>query len=244
MADFQTVFRRYERKFLMTPAQFEALQAFLRERMVPDRYGKSKVCNLYYDTPDFYLIRTSIEKPFYKEKLRIRCYGVPDRSSTTFVEIKKKYDRVIYKRRIHLPHADAMAYLHGDIPLPEPSQIGNEIDFFLQRYRSLQPALITTYDREALYGKDDPALRVTFDTDVRWRIGDLDLTNGAHGRPLLPPDRILVEIKIPGAMPLWLAHELDRLNIRRVSFSKCGRAFSTYQRSPEGAHLFTGGITL
>lgn len=243
MADFQTVFRRYERKFLMNPAQFEALQAFLRARMVPDQYGKSKVCNLYYDTPDFYLIRTSIEKPFYKEKLRLRCYGVPGEDSTTFVEIKKKYDRVVYKRRIHLPYRDAVGYLRGELPLPEPSQIGNEIDFFVKRYRSLQPALMVSYDREALYGRDDPALRVTFDTDIRWRADDLDLTHGAHGQPLLPPDQVLIEIKIPGAMPLWLVHELDRLQIRRVSFSKCGRAFTAYQQSPEGNHLFTGGIT-
>lgn len=243
MADFQTVFRRYERKFLMDPAQFEALQDFLRRRMEPDQYGKSKVCNLYYDTPDFYLIRTSIEKPFYKEKLRLRCYGVPNDDSTTFVEIKKKYDRVVYKRRIHLPYSDAVAYLRGQAALPEPSQIGREIEFFVQRYRTLQPALVVTYDREALYGKDDPALRVTFDTDIRWRTDALDLTCGAHGTPLLPPDRRLIEIKIPGAMPLWLAHELDRLGIRRTSFSKCGRAFSMYQQSPQGAHLFTGGIT-
>lgn len=99
MSGYQSVFCRVEVKFMLTAAQYRALIPVLKQYMVPDDFFKSTISNLYYDTPDFRLIRTSLAKPRYKEKLRLRCYNVPAEESQSFVEIKKKVDGVVYKRR-------------------------------------------------------------------------------------------------------------------------------------------------
>ncbi len=226
MAVFQFTFKRYERKYLITEEQYDALMKRLDGKMVEDLYARSLITNIYYDTPDFRLIRQSLEKPVYKEKLRLRSYGVPKEDSKVFVEIKKKYKGVVYKRRIQAPLSDAVKFLDGG-PCPEPGQIGNEISYFVSFYKGLAPAMFISYERYSLASPTDSVLRMTFDRNITWRTEDLDLTSGIYGRKLDLNGKVLMEVKIPGVVPLWLSHIFDDLNILPASVSKYGRAYSS-----------------
>ncbi len=231
MTQIQDVFRRYEQKYLLDERQMQALRLQLQNRMEPDAYGQSTICNLYFDTPDYRLIRSSIDKPVYKEKLRLRSYGVPAEQSMVFVELKKKYRGVVYKRRVPMTLAEARAYLlYGHAP-GEDGQIRREIDWFLHFYHP-EPKVYLAYDRIALTGREDPALRVTFDTAVRWREDGLELAGGDAGEPLLLPGQYLMEIKLPGAMPVWLSQLLDRLRAYPTSYSKYGAYYKQCVLAP------------
>lgn len=222
---FQAVFKRYEKKYLLNPLQYERLRTQLTGHMIPDAYGESTICNLYLDTEDHRIIRNSLEKPLYKEKLRLRSYGIPNPTDTVFLELKKKYKGVVYKRRIPMTLDSANAYLdHGTVPVGS-SQIFAELNWTIGRYPHLFPAMYISYDRIALYEKDDPDLRITFDRNLLCREEDVVLEDGAWGEPLLQPGEVLMEIKIPGAMPLWLSHLLDNLKIFPISYSKYGSAY-------------------
>lgn len=223
----QCCFERYEKKYCLTLSQ----QRFLLERMTPymkkDAYGEYTICNIYYDTDDYRLIRASLEKPVYKEKLRVRSYGVPTDGGRVFVEIKKKYDGVVYKRRITASPADAAAFLRTGKSTQPLGQIGREIAWFQHTYHA-GPKVFLAYDRAAFSGADDPAVRITFDTGIRWRTTALDLRCGDHGAPLLPPEQILMELKLPDACPLWLSRALTDIGARPTSFSKYGACYKTY----------------
>lgn len=231
---FKEIFKRVEKKYILTREQFEALMPVIDEHMRGDEYGESTICNIYYDTPNHRLIRTSIDKPVYKEKLRIRTYGVPNEDTTTFVEIKKKYKGIVYKRRISMKYKRAMEFTCDKIPPKKDSQIAREIMWFLNFYEGIAPAMVLTYDRTAYFDKDDPNLRVTFDKNITWRDYDLDLTKGVYGNVILPEGTRLMEVKIPDAMPLWLAHKFDELKIYPTSFSKYGRAYTTLLQNKLG----------
>lgn len=220
----QQSFQRVEKKYLLNPFQYNALLDGMQPYMQADEYGRYTICNIYYDTDDFALIRASLKRPVYKEKLRLRSYGTPTGEQKVFVELKKKFDHVVYKRRTVLPCAEAVGYLEGGAHPQPGDQICREIDWFLQSYRP-KPRVFIAYDRVALAGVDNKDLRVTFDTNLRWRDDDLDLRAGSRGEPLLPPDRILMEIKIPGTAPLWLSRLLSELNVFPVSFSKYGTCY-------------------
>ena len=226
---YQSVFRRYEKKYLVTQEQYDRLAAVFAPRMERDRFSESTISNIYYDTPDFRLIRRSLDRPVYKEKLRLRTYRTPHADTEAVVEIKKKYDHVVYKRRIGMNYQQAVDYLDG-APAPEESQISREIDWFCRFYEGLQPAMCIFYDRLAVFDREQPDLRVTFDSGIRWRTDDLDLARGTRGRLLLDPSMCLMEIKIPGAAPVWLARALSDAGVFPSHFSKYGAAYQTMQR--------------
>ena len=222
-------FERRELKYRITDAQRAALEAAFGARMVPDEHGESTICNIYYNTADYRLIRASLEKPAYKEKLRLRTYRTPHADTEAFVEIKKKYDHVVYKRRIGMNYQQAVDYLAG-APAPEKTQISDEIDWFCRFYEGIRPAMCIFYDRLAVFDREQPDLRVTFDSGIRWRTDDLDLAHGTRGRLLLDPSVRLMEIKIPGAAPVWLARALSDAGVFPSHFSKYGAAYQTMQR--------------
>lgn len=232
MGNLTYVFERVERKFLLTPAQYAGLMRTLPEYMQADQYGESTILSLYLDTEDSLLIRRSLEKPAYKEKLRLRSYGVPGDTDNVFLEVKKKVRGVVYKRRICLPLAQAMECLaQGSVPAAG-GQIGREIAYMLRRYR-LRPAVLLAYDRTA-YAELEPSpnrLRITIDRDIRSRQTDLDLRLGAAGESLLAHGMRLMEIKTAHAIPLWLCAALDQNEIRPTSFSKYGRVYETRMRA-------------
>lgn len=227
MKTIQNTFMRYEMKYLVTAKQREAIMEMVGKYMEPDEYGRSTICNIYYDTPDNRLVRRSIEKPVYKEKLRVRCYGTPSADDKVFVELKKKYDDVVFKRRVSMPELKAEKYLLGECKAPKQNQIVSEIDYFLSKYSGLAPAAYVSYEREAYYGKEDPNLRITLDENILWRNYDLSLTKGIYGSALLAPEQSLIEIKVSSAMPLWLTHLLSEQKIYKVNFSKYGNAYKT-----------------
>ena len=173
---FQNIFKRYEIKYLLDPGQKAAVLQAMGPHMRPDAYGKTTIRNLYYDTNDFRLIRRSLERPVYKEKLRLRSYTRVCPTDTVFVELKKKFDSVVYKRRIPLPEATAVAWLSGAAPCPEPGQISREVDYFLSFYGVPVPKAFICYDREAFYGKNAPDFRVTFYENILFRQNDLSLS--------------------------------------------------------------------
>lgn len=192
--------------------------------MTEDNYGLHTICSIYFDTDDNRLIRNSIEKPLYKEKLRLRSYGVPTNDDfEVFLELKKKYKGIVYKRRQALTLSAAKGYIQNDL-LPADSQIFREIDYF-RSYYSAYPKIFIAYDRIAMAGNSDTNLRMTFDFRIRCRRNDLDLQVGDHGTELLSSGSVLMEIKIPGAMPIWLCSALSQLKLYPVSFSKYGQFY-------------------
>lgn len=224
MAQYQDIFKRYEKKYLLTEPQYQALLVILQEQMTPDSHDQYTICNLYYDTPSFQLIRASIEKPVYKEKLRLRSYGVPNAEDTVFLELKKKYDGIVYKRRAKMSLSEADHYLTERKKPEKNGQILREIDWFLDFYQP-EPKTYISYDRMAFFGRENSNLRITFDTNIRWRENSLFLGDGVWGDSLLEKGVYLMEIKMPNAMPVWLSHSLDRLEIFPTSFSKYGNCY-------------------
>ncbi|MBQ8414248.1 MAG: polyphosphate polymerase domain-containing protein [Clostridia bacterium] len=222
---YKSVFRRYELKYLLTEAQRDFVLLAMADHMRLDSYGHTTIRNVYYDTDNYRLIRRSIEKPSYKEKLRIRSYSLADRDSTVFVELKKKYNRVVYKRRIALPEAIATDWLSGSTEAPCDTQISREIDYFKSYYEGLHPTMFLSYERDAYYDINGGDFRVTFDTNILARQTDISLCTDVYGTSILPKDRILMELKCPGAIPLWMVKALSEGEIYKTPFSKYGRAY-------------------
>lgn len=226
MGQIQNTFRRFEIKYLVDREEKGRLMELIRMYTCPDEYGRSTICNLYYDTPDRLLIRRSLEKPVYKEKLRVRSYGPVSEDGAVFVELKKKYNGVVYKRRVCMTEAEAAMYLAGGT-LEKRNQIINEIDYFISYYKGIAPAAYISYEREAFFGRSDNQLRITFDDNILWRETELSLVSEVSGEPLLPEGRSLMEIKLASGMPLWLSHELNSMKVFNTSFSKYGSAYLT-----------------
>ena len=222
---YRSVFRRYELKYLLTVEQRDAVLRGIEPYMALDSYGRTTIRNVYYDTENYRLIRHSVEKPEYKEKLRVRSYRRVDSTGEVFVEIKKKYDGVVYKRRVALPEAVATDWLCGNTPKPIDTQISREIDYFLSYYGGLRPSMFLTYEREAFYERDGGDLRITFDENILCRRSDMSLLSDPYGRAILPEGMVLMEIKCPGAIPLWLVKILSDMKIYKTSFSKYGTAY-------------------
>lgn len=225
---FQTVFKRYELKYMLTYAQKERLLKKLSPHIQLDKYGRTTIRNIYFDTDDYRLIRHSIEKPVYKEKLRIRSYARSSADSIVFVELKKKYDGVVYKRRLPLCERDAMAWVCGGRACPLDTQISREIDYFIHYYEGLKPSVFLSYEREAYFDQSGGDLRVTFDDTVLCREQDISLRSPCYGEAVLPEGNALMELKCSGGIPLWMVEALSGEGIYKTSFSKYGTAYSTF----------------
>lgn len=218
------VFERVEKKYLISDNKFNLLMKRIEPYMTKDKYGIHTICNIYYDTDTYGLIRNSIEKPSYKEKLRLRSYGIPHKSDEVFLELKKKYDNTVFKRRISLTLKEAETYLENGIKPHKDSQILREIDYFINFYKP-EKKIFIAYDRVALFGNEDTNLRITFDMNIRSRLYDLDLSKGDYGKSIDNFNNYLMEIKTSCALPLWLANILSELEIYPVSFSKYGAIY-------------------
>jgi hypothetical protein len=219
------VFRRRELKFLLDEAQCAVIQTVLHQRMVPDSHGLNTICNLYYDTPDYRLIRHSLEHPVYKEKLRLRCYGMATEDADVFLELKKKYKGIVYKRRVKVTESEGMAFMERTGSLRKQGQISRELLYFRDFYKDLRPKVYLCYDREAWFDPVDKGFRMTLDRNVRYRTDDLSLAAPFGGREILKPGQTLLEVKAEGAVPIWLVDILSREGIHKQSFSKYGRAY-------------------
>ena len=225
---YQSVFKRYELKYLLTQKQKRILLAEIEKYMALDRYGRTTIRNIYFDTDNYRLIRRSIEKPAYKEKLRIRSYQKATPETDVFVELKKKYRNIVYKRRIAMPEKAALEWLCDKIPLKEQSQISNEINYFLDYYQTLHPTVFLSYEREAYYAKDGSDFRVTFDEQILCRQTELSLESDIAGTSILDSNLVLMEIKCSGGIPLWMTKVLSAEHIYKTSFSKYGTTYQTF----------------
>ncbi len=217
-------FERKEVKYLLSRSQWEGILSAAGGKLKRDDYFRYSLGNIYMDTPDFRLIRKSLEKPVYKEKMRLRSYGRFAGDEEIFIELKKKYRGIVYKRRIKIPMAEAIPFLEGKREVP--GQIAREIRYFTEFYEGLAPSLFISYDREAYGGTEDRDLRLTVDSNIRWK----DAVPGAQsltgGNSLLAENQLLMEIKCARALPLWLTGALAREDIYKTSFSKYGTAYS------------------
>jgi len=223
--EYQSIFKRYEIKYMLTLDQKMKLLRAMEPYMVLDKYGRTAIRNIYFDTDNYRLIRRSIEKPAYKEKLRIRSYRKAQAGCPVFVELKKKYDSVVYKRRIKLSEDRAMNWIcNGSDDKPD-SQIAREIDYFLAYYQTLRPTVFLSYEREAFFCREGGDFRVTFDDAILARQEELSLEAGLWGTPLLEEGKVLMEIKTSGGIPLWMTHVLTEEQIFKTAFSKYGNAY-------------------
>lgn len=219
------VFQRRELKFLLNEDQCQAVLDALQRRMKPDSHGRNTICNLYYDTPDYRLIRHSLGHPVYKEKLRLRCYGKAGPDADIFLELKKKYKGVVYKRRVRVTESEAMAFMDRNGVLRKQNQISREILYFRDFYQTLRPRVYLCYDREAWYDPVDRGFRMTLDRNILYRTTDLSLSSPFSGCTILEPGQTLLEVKAEGAVPLWLVELLTKEQVHKQSFSKYGKAY-------------------
>lgn len=254
MTTYSDVFKRTEMKYRLSHDQRSFLESAITTRMERDEFGASKISSLYYDTPDFALIERSLDKPLYKEKLRLRVYGAPRPLSPAFVELKKKFKGVVYKRRIMLSLRAAQVFLEGlryeeacrAFPLLQPeaqeqsflprtTQIAREIAFAIRRHEHLAPSYLITCTRQAYAAPEGSELRITFDDDLACDRRVRDLLQPAQPVPLLAPGESIMEVKNAGPLPLWLVRTLNEAHARPQSFSKYGHAYMSLRKDDECA---------
>lgn len=227
------VFKRVEKKYLLSEDLYQKLFEKINNYITVDTYDFSTICNIYFDTDDYLLVNRSIEKPIYKEKVRLRSYGVPKKNSKVFLEIKKKYKGVVGKRRVSAPLKEFYTYFDiGKYPNVD-TQIMNEINYCFKFY-NLKPKVFLAYDRYSYKGKDDSNFRITFDKNIRSRTDNLYLEKGDNGMLLLDKNCYIMEVKTLGAYPLWFAQILSELNIYPTSFSKYGNVYKKQIFKKEG----------
>lgn len=225
-------FKRYEDKFIVNNEQFLFLRSKLNDFMELDSYckdGSYKILNIYFDSPDGEVIRRSTEKPYFKEKLRLRSYGVPASSqSTVYLELKRKSGGIVAKRRAALTCEQAEEYIKNGTKPENMSYITNQVltetDYFLSDTGAV-PAYFLSYDRIAMFGKKDGSFRLTLDNNIQSRRKDLSFKSGCYGRQLLEEGTWLMEIKFLGAIPIEFTHLLSQLKIYHHSFSKIGTEY-------------------
>jgi hypothetical protein len=227
MMMYKSVFQRYEKKYLIGQFQYEALMKRIEDKMCPDEYGAYTISNLYFDTDAYDLARSCARKPLYKEKLRLRSYGEAVGEAPVFLELKKKFRGIVYKRRVRLSYNDAVALLSCGI-YRQDSQVLREIKYFMSCYPGLEPKVFLAYDRQAFTGKDDRDIRITFDTNIRFRRKNLRLDRGSQGAPILEPGNVLVELKTLGPIPFWLCRALSECEVYPASFSKYGKCYADF----------------
>lgn len=221
-----TIFERREKKYLLTQAKFNQLMVELEKYMVVDEYGLHTIHTIYYDTDDFDVIRHSVSKPKFKEKLRLRSYGQAEKYSPVYLELKKKVAGVTYKRRVALDYQTAQNYLKYNHKPDQMNQVFKEIDYYVHQ-QALKPKVLISYDRIALKGLEDPDFRITFDQNIRYSLTDFDLTavDAQRETSLINHDEVLMEVKILGAFPLEISQLFSKLGIFQNKFTKYGNVY-------------------
>ena len=220
------IFKRTEKKYMISEEQRSLFLSKISSRLLEDQFPHGTVTSLYLDTPSKLLIRRSIEGGPYKEKLRLRGYGRVSEDSIVYLELKKIYQGTVYKRRSAMTLREAKEYFKKE-QLNEDSQINHELDYAMHLYGMPKPYIAIIYERDAYVAEEDAGVRITFDSNLRYRCDDLFSAFGGDGERILPEGSLIMEIKCEGAMPLWLAHVLDEMRIFPTSFSKYGRSYIT-----------------
>ncbi len=235
MVKLKNSFHRKEKKYILTNRIYQQLREKIDPYLQEDEHGLHTIISIYFDTEDYQMIRNSITKPVYKEKFRIRSYGIPKEESTVFLEIKKKISGVVYKRRVALTYEAAQNYVQKPhsfkLQTAKEQQIKQEIDWLFARKR-LKPKVMIAYDRRALFDLENEDFRITFDFNIRYRQDRLTCTIDDQGERVAPEIDILMEVKAMGAYPLWFSEMLAALEIYPVSFSKYAQTYQRYLFEP------------
>lgn len=216
------VFKRYELKYKLTPEQYETIIQEIKKNLCIDSYGETTIQSLYYDTYTNRLIRNSIERPDYKEKIRVRSYGLASPDKKVFLELKKKYNKIVFKRRIEIEEKNVDSFIKNG--KESPNQIEKEIIYFCKYYENLIPSMLLIYDRSA-YIDQKSDLRITFDKNIRYRKTDLSLCSSLEGEKLLLNGEIIMEVKTSMGYPRWLIEIFNKNKIYKGRFSKYGTAY-------------------
>lgn len=223
------IINRKEEKFLLTEDKYQKLLNKIKTYIQPDIYYQEKICSVYFDNENNDLITHSIDKPLYKEKIRLRSYNVPKEDDTVFLEMKKKYNGLSNKRRVVLTLKEANDYIyHGIMPKTNP-QIMNEIDYVF-RYYQLKPKISITYDREAFVSKEDETFRITFDSQIKSSITNVTLNELKDEESVLK-NQYIMEIKTLKGLPIWLNQALNELKVYPISYSKYGEIYKKLKES-------------
>lgn len=218
----KNVFKRYELKYVLTLEQYKIVLQEIKKHLGLDKFGLATIQSLYYDTDNYRLIRNSIERPDYKEKIRVRSYGLSNPEKLVFLELKKKSEKVVFKRRIEIKEKDIESFIQGNHTCE--SQIEKEIQYFCNYYKNLKPSMLMIYDREA-YSSSQSDIRITFDKNIRYRTEDLSLCSNLEGKTILPNEKVIMEIKTCYGYPFWLVELLSNNKIYKSRFSKYGTAY-------------------
>lgn len=223
MADF---FRRVEKKYILSKEEYEKVKKEINKYMVEDEYGKSTICNIYLDSSNYDLVYNSISKPIYKDKVRLRSYNTPKLTDNVYLEIKRKYDGVVSKRRIGIKLIDFYEYLKNPNSINSSNrQVKKEIDYYFKFYK-LKPVMFISYDRRAYYDKNNRDFRITFDNNILAREENLRLEKGVYGTNIFEKNKYIMEIKTLGTMPVWLVKLLNEFKISPAGFSKYGEGYT------------------
>lgn len=229
-------FRRYEKKFIISQEQYEAILVNISKYMDCDKYCKDgnnySIFNIYYDTDNNDVISHSISKPYYKEKLRLRSYKAEcSENDKVFLEIKKKINGIVNKRRVVLTLKEAKRFIENGIrPVCldfESKQVIHEIEYYLKNHK-VKPKVYISYSRKAYFAKENKDFRLTFDSKIITRRDKVSFEYGSYGDDILGERKYLMEVKILGAMPLWFTKILSKLNIYPDHFSKYGNEYMNY----------------
>lgn len=222
---YANTFKRREMKFLLTKSQYKIIREAIAPYMTEDEFGFHTIQNIYFDNVNDDLVRYSLGKPIFKQKLRLRAYGsaVKD-DDEAFLEIKKKYRGITYKRRLDMTYKELFDYAANGVLPEKRGQVFEEINY-LVTHMNLLPRIVICYDREAFYGNDDKEFRITFDCNIRYRTEDLDLRSGDYGKRLENAPYRIMEVKAAGAIPRWMVDILSENKIYNGSFSKYGTIY-------------------
>lgn len=224
---YANTFKRREMKFLLNEEQCCRIKKAISELVTEDEFGPHTIMNIYLDNRNNDLIRKSLGKPLYKEKVRLRCYGTAaGDDSEAFLEIKKKFRGLTYKRRLNGTYRELFEYINGGEPPKNQGQVFEEVDFLIKKML-LKPKIVICYDREAYYGNNDREFRLTLDGNIRYRRNNLDFRNGSDGIFLSTQPFRVLEVKSVGAIPLEIVKILSELKIYHGSFSKYGSIYSS-----------------
>lgn len=224
---YANTFKRREMKFLLNEEQYEKIVNAVSGFMTEDDYGLHTIMNIYLDNRNNDLIRSSLGRPVFKEKVRLRCYGnKAEDDSEAFLEIKKKYRGLTYKRRFERPYKELFDYITRGVRPETGGQVFEELDYLIKRM-DLKPKIAICYDRRAFFGNEDKEFRMTLDGNIRYRRNDIDLRSGDSGAHLMTQPFRVMEVKSVGAIPMELVSILSEHKIYHGSFSKYGSIFSS-----------------
>lgn len=237
---------RHEFKYIMTPDLAEIFMQEANGHLKPDDYGNAEgiydISSLYYDTPRLDYYHQTYDKRPYRVKVRLRVYGntnTPD--SISFFETKAKLRGLSDKKRRMGTLAENLALFEGKV---EPQTAVEKYIVNLIKKDNLQPTAIVSYNRRAFYDPDKPRLRVTFDSKLRIRMDDLDLTHGNHGIPVMGDDMLVLEVKNDENMPYWIAKLLGKYNLTNQSYSKYGQIGRLIHENEPYPNKYAGAMTI